>query len=223
MKKTGSILSLLLVAFFSLSVFVSNAQLEFPEDKVSWKFSVEQNGDEATIIGTITMVPHWHIYAVHVPEGSFVIPTDMKLNSSTSFKLLGKITEPKPIHEHDEATDEDLYYHSNTITIRQKIKILSDKDFTIKGVFSFQTCDDSHCLPPHDAEFSVKVKGVKQDELSSNDDQPEAQFAERNGDEARDKEGNRFVKVNNQWYKVPEGNSNGFYKKYLILGGKHEE
>ena len=53
-----SLILLLTVVIFSKG---ASAQLEFPEDKVSWSFSVEQNGDEATVIGKVTMVKHWHI------------------------------------------------------------------------------------------------------------------------------------------------------------------
>ncbi len=162
MKKTFLFLLLTFAAnlFFSLE---SKAQLEFPEDKVSWKYTVEQSGEEATIIATITMVEHWHIYAVHIPEGSFTLPTELNLAPSSNFKLIGKVTEPKPIFEHDELADEDLYYHSKTIQLKQKIKILSTKNFKIKGVFAFQTCDDTHCLPPHEVEFEVKVKGAEKE------------------------------------------------------------
>lgn len=213
---------ILLLCFALLSNY-SGAQIEYPEDKVSWKFTVQQDGDEATIIGTITMVEHWHIYAVYLPDGSFLIPTTVKLESSPKYKTLGKLTEPKPIFIHDELTDEDLLYHSETIKLKQKIKVLSEEDFTITGKFSFQTCDDTHCLPPHDADFKVKIKGVKKDELTSDLEETEIKFVEENGDEAKDAEGNRYVSVDGEWYKVPEGNSNGFYKKYLKLGGKHEE
>ena len=152
-----------LVLLLTTSVFSKTtvAQLEFPEDKVSWSFSVEQNGDEATIIGKVTIVKHWHIYGAYLPKESYLIPTKVELTPSPSFQLSGKLTEPKPTFEHDDITDEDLLYHSNTIYLKQKIKVTSEKDFTIKGKFSFQTCDDSHCLPPHEADFSVKVKGVK--------------------------------------------------------------
>lgn len=198
----------------------SNAQLEFPEDMVSWKFTVEQNGDEATIIGTITMVTHWHIYAANLPEGAFTLPTTIELKKSPNFKTVGGIVEPKPIHEYDELTDEHLYYHSHTIKMKQKIKVLSEEDFTLKGTFSFQTCDDTHCLPPHNAEFTVKIKGVKQDANST--EKIEDSFVEVKNDEAKDKDGQAFVKVDGEWHAVPEGNSIAFYKKYLKLGGTHE-
>ncbi len=160
-----SLILLLTVVIFSKG---ASAQLEFPEDKVSWSFSVEQNGDEATVIGKITMVKHWHIYAVYLPKGSFLIPTKVDLTPSSNFQLVGKLIEPKPIFEHDDITDEDLMYHSNTVYLKQKIKITSDKDFTLKGKFSFQTCDDTHCLPPHEVDFSVKVKGVKTEASDNN-------------------------------------------------------
>ena len=203
-------------------VLVSFGQLEFPEDKVHWKFSVEQNGDEATIIGTITMEEHWHIYAANLPQGSFLIPSSIALEPSSRFKLVGKTTEPKPIFEHDEMTDEDLYYHSNTVKLKQKIKVTSEKDFKISGTFTFQTCDDTHCLPPYDAEFTVNVKGVEEEEVFL-DENIEDTFVSVNGDEAKDENGNSFVKVNDTWYKVPEGNSNGFFKKYLTLTSKNEK
>jgi len=151
----------LLLPLVALLVFTanSNAQMEFPEDKVSWKFSIEQDGCDAFIVGKITMVEHWHIYAANLPEGTFTLPTEIVLDQSTNFKTVGKVIEPKPIFEHDEAADEDLYYHSETITLKQKIKILTDKDFTIKGRFSFQTCDDTHCLPPYDTDIEFKAKG----------------------------------------------------------------
>ena len=195
-------------------------QLEFPEEKVSWKFTVEQKGDEATIIGTITMVEHWHVYAVHLPEGSFTLPTTVELKKSPNFKTVGKVIEPKPIYERDEMADEDLYYHSHTIKLKQKIKVLSEKDFTVTGTFGFQTCDDTHCLPPYETEFTVKVKGAKAEEADS--ENIEDTFEEISGDEAKDKEGVSYVKVNEKWHMVPEGNSTAFYKKYLKLGGNFE-
>ncbi|MCO4813252.1 MAG: protein-disulfide reductase, partial [Flavobacteriales bacterium] len=162
MKKS---LLLFLVLFTGLLNTSLNAQLEFPEDKVSWDFGVIQDGEDVTIVGTITMVENWHIYGAHLPAGSFALPSTVTLMKSSSFETIGDVTEPKPHFEHDELADEDLFYHSNTIVLKQRIKVLSEKDFIVKGVFGFQTCDDTHCLPPHEAEFSVEIKGLKVEEL----------------------------------------------------------
>ena len=160
MKYLFKIIPLFFFLFLAISV---HSQLEFPEDKVSWKFSLKQDGDEATIVAKITMVNHWHVYAANLPAGSFTIPTTIEPEKSKNYKIIGKVIEPKPIFVHDMEADEDLYYHSNTITMKRKIKVLSEEDFTFKGKFGFQTCDDSHCLPPFETDFELKVKGLKKE------------------------------------------------------------
>ncbi|MBL4594266.1 MAG: thioredoxin family protein [Flavobacteriales bacterium] len=152
-----------LVALF-LFVANANAQMEFPDDKVSWEFSIEQNGCDATIIAKITCVEHWHVYAANLPEGSFLLPTEIEPDKSSNYKVIGKVIEPKPEFYHDEAADEDIFQHSKTFTLKRKIKISSEKDFVLKGRFSFQTCDESHCLPPFDADFSLKIKGCGEED-----------------------------------------------------------
>ena len=155
MKKV--ILSLF-VLFFTVS-FLS-AQIELGDSKVKWKFSVDQKGDEAVISCQISVVDHWHVGPAHVPKTSFTLPTLLNFKKSSNFKLLGEILEPKPIFKHDEEIGEDLVYHEGTVVLKQKIKILSTKDFAIDGLFSFQTCNDVKCLPPFDSNFSLKLKGV---------------------------------------------------------------
>ena len=149
-----------------LSYQFSVAQIN-PLEKVSWKFSVEQNGCEAYVIGTATIVNHWHVYAAHLPEGSFALPTEMNLEKSDKYEIVGKLQEPKPEKVHDEILNEDLFLHSGTIKFKQKIKILSTKDFTLKGNYTFQTCDDMQCLPPFDDVFEVKIKACNKEENSN--------------------------------------------------------
>lgn len=139
-----------------------------PLEKVSWEFSVEQNGCEAYIIGKASIVDKWHVYAAHLPEGSFALPTEMILEKSDKYEIVGKLQEPKPEKVHDEILNEDLFLHSGTIKFKQKINILSDKNFTLKGTYTFQTCDDMQCLPPFDDVFEVKVKGCKPGEENNN-------------------------------------------------------
>jgi thiol:disulfide interchange protein DsbD len=150
----------LLIAFVG-TFFSASAQLEFPEDKVSWNFYVEQKGCEATIIGKIKVVDHWHINATKLPKGSFGFPTGFELKKSPNFKTDGGVIEPKPIEKYDELADENLAYHEGSFLLKRKIKILSKKDFEITGTFTFQTCDDVKCLPDHTATFKVKVKGCE--------------------------------------------------------------
>ncbi len=139
--------------------FRLNSQIELPEEKVKWNFSIEQNECEATIIAKITVVDHWHIGAVKMPKGSFGFPTSLKLKKTRDFELIGNVLEPKPIQKYDELADEQLAYHEGTITLKQKIKIKSSKDFELLGEFSFQPCDDVKCLRDYTTPFKLKVKG----------------------------------------------------------------
>ncbi len=151
--------------FFSLIVLLFgttflSAQIEFGDSKVKSNFTIEQIGDEATISCKISIADHWHIGPASVPEGSFTLPTILELKKSPNFKLVGNVIEPKPIFKHDDVAGEDLVYHEGTVILKRKIKILSTKDFTIKGLFSYQTCNDVTCLLPFETDFSLKVKGV---------------------------------------------------------------
>src|SRR5690554_3476829 len=122
--------SISLFLVFVLSLF-SFAQMEMPEDKVKWDFSVEQDGCEATIIAKLKIVKHWHINALTLPADNFGIPTTFKINKSKNYKLVGGVSEPKPIEEFDEVSGENLRYHAGSIVLKQKIKITTDKDFEI--------------------------------------------------------------------------------------------
>lgn len=217
-KKMMGLLTLVFV--FSGMVSQAFGQVELGKDKVKATFSIQQDGCEATIIAKIVMDEHWHINSITLPEGSFGYATKFDLTSSPSFKTKGGVVEPKPHVYMDEIAGEMLSTHEGTITMKRKIKVVSEKDFTLNGIFDFQTCDEARCLPPAQYEFSLKVKGCASKDESTEEDDIEKTFTSINGDEAKNKEGTNFVKVNNEWHEVPAGNSVAFYKKYLTLVSK---
>lgn len=147
--------------------------VEFPEDKAKWTFKVEQKGCEATVIAEVAIVPGWHINSVVLPKGTFGSATKYQLTASKDYKLVGAVIEPKSIVKHDDLSDEDVSIHEGKIVLKQKILVLTDKDFVLKGKFGFQPCDESHCLFPYESTFSVKVKGCSEDD---------AAVVENNGD-----------------------------------------
>ncbi|MEZ4891042.1 MAG: hypothetical protein R2779_10990 [Crocinitomicaceae bacterium] len=151
----------LVVTIFTISIGKSFGQMEFPEDMVKVKFSVEQTNETAYIVADVSVVPKWHINASVLPKGSFGLPTKFILNKSKDFQLVGGLIEPKPIEKYDELADENLAYHEGKFKIKQKIKVLSSKDFELSGSFNYQTCNEVKCLPDYTYEFKVKVKGVE--------------------------------------------------------------
>ena len=113
----------------------------------------------------------------NLPPESFSIPTDIYIDTSSRYIIEDTIYEPEFHHIYDEIAKENLYLHDGKITISKKIFVQTKDDFTLKGYFTFQTCDDNHCLPPYDGEFEFKVNGCDFQDysppLTSKENQPE--------------------------------------------------
>ncbi|MDG2152970.1 MAG: cytochrome c biogenesis protein CcdA [Crocinitomicaceae bacterium] len=150
-------LSLFLVVLFTVSINESFSQMQNPEDKVRSSIRLEQNDCELTVIVDVNIIDGWHINSHVLPEGSFSIPSNILLEKNPNYTV-SKLIEPKPILVYDEDAEEMLSYHHHKFTLKRKVTSKSFKDYTLKGVFSFQTCDSIKCLPEHEVPFSFKVK-----------------------------------------------------------------
>ncbi len=145
-----------LFVLFQSTVFAQN--IDFPEDKVKWKFRVEKTEKDVFVVAEVKMVKGWHINAIVLPKGTYGLNTNWTLAKNPNYKTVGNVIEPKPHVKHDDAADEDIAYHEGTVLFKQKIVLLSDKDFIIKGTYDYQTCNEVGCLPPYNTTFSLKVK-----------------------------------------------------------------
>lgn len=149
-----------LLFLFSQKTLVAQ-EMEFPEDKVQFVVRAKQKGCEVTINVAIEIDENWHINAANLPSESFSIPTDIYIDTSSNYILDSKIIEPEFHHVYDEIAKENLYLHSGKLTISRKLYVNTQDNFTIKGFFTFQTCDDKHCLPPYDGPFELNIKGCE--------------------------------------------------------------
>ncbi len=150
----------LIALFYLLTISISLfSQIQEP---VKWSYSVEKNGEkEATLVIKAKIDNHWHLYSQFVGEGG-PLPTTFKFNPSANYKTVGKVTEsPKPITIQDQVFEMEVKYFETEVAFRQKIKVLSDKDFKVSGVLEFMVCNDKQCLPPEEVEFSFDIKGAK--------------------------------------------------------------
>ena len=149
---------------FSVLTFFIFISVSFSQilDPVSWSFSVEQNGNEATLISKATLDKGWHIYSQNL-EGEFgPVPTEFTYEKAENYSLEGKTIETKkPTVQFDKNFDMNVAYFSDEIIFKQKIKVNSATDFVLKGSVGYMVCDDEKCLPPTDEIFEFKLKGVK--------------------------------------------------------------
>ncbi|MBP5546363.1 MAG: thioredoxin family protein [Bacteroidales bacterium] len=139
------------------TMFVASAQMLNPA-KVSCSVK-ETSATEAELIVTVKLDAGWHMYSQHTdPNGP--IATTFEFTKSKDYALVGKVNEPKPHEENDPLFGCVVKSFEGIVVFKQKIKRLSQNDFTVKGMISFQLCNNGSCIPPEDHDIVFKVKGA---------------------------------------------------------------
>ncbi len=151
----------LLLGLCGLMALLGSTAVAQQLDPVKWTYSVsETSATEAELVFTAKLDAGWHLYSQYTdPNGPLAI--EFAFNDSKDYQRLGKVQEPKPHEEMDEIFGCVVKSFSGTVVFRQKVKRLSDKDFTVTGTFSYQLCNDGSCIAPEDRDFSFKVPGAK--------------------------------------------------------------
>ena len=161
MKKRLFIGLLGLIGILGFSSLTANAQMLDPS-KVSCSVK-ETSATEAELVVTVKLDAGWHMYSQHTdPNGP--IATSFEFEKSKDYALVGKVSEPKPHEENDPLFGCVVKSFEGTVVFRQKIKRQTQNDFTVKGMISYQLCNNGSCIPPEDHELSFKVKGAKEEE-----------------------------------------------------------
>lgn len=136
---------------------------------VKWSFASEnKDGKEVELQFIVDIENHWKVYGQYIEEGG-PIPTTFYFTPSEQYELVGsfnndengylfgKIQEPEGTQFYDQIFEMNLKTFSNEAIFRQKIKILKNENFTVKGYLHFMCCDENMCLPPEEIEFEFKV------------------------------------------------------------------
>ncbi len=157
----------IIIVFLSL-FFVANSFSQILEP-VKWEFSENRlSNDKAELILKAKIKEKWHLYSQFIDQGG-PVPTSFYFDKSDKYELTGDVTEnPKPIQGFDKSFELELKYFINKAIFKQKIKILSDKPFSVKGHLRFMCCNNINCLPPEEISFEFKIKGIKQDVTKNN-------------------------------------------------------
>lgn len=136
-----------------------------PNDIVQWKFEAKKINDYTyDIIGTATITKSdFHIWTLN-PGGKDgeiqmeLIPTTIRVTKNPDIKILGRAkAQGKQIEKKDEMMGTIRYYEGSA---KYTQRIEATKNTTVKGVATFQACNESGCLPPSELPFEVKITGV---------------------------------------------------------------
>ncbi|MEO9532827.1 MAG: cytochrome c biogenesis protein CcdA [Crocinitomicaceae bacterium] len=155
---------LFLLSIILLSAFSNFAQDEMPnsvDEVIKWNFTVTHEGCEAIINMTAEQKDHWHVYTQKQPNGSVAYPTEFTFAESDDYELIGSVRE-YGAEEHDNDGFPEKYFPGDKAKFKQRIKINTDKPFTIKLEYGFMACKTA-CFPPEFREVDIKCDGKKGD------------------------------------------------------------
>ena len=162
-----------LILTLAILVFASNV---FSQAK--WSFKTNQINDSIVELELkVNLDKGWHIYSQHTKGTE--LPIEFSFEKSNSYKRLGQVKEPRPISNYDKYAKDTTRHFENEVKFSQRIKVLSEKDFKIKGAVNFQLCEKGSCIPPDDVAFSFDIKGnPKAVEIAETVDEQETQTEE---------------------------------------------
>lgn len=121
-----------------------------------WSFTVEQQGNgEAILISTAKLDSGWHLYSQHIPGKGPA--TKFTYTRSEAYTLAGETEESDTIRKYDPYLEMEVICFEKEAVFRQKINVLSKKDFTLTGTIDYMVCLNQCVLS--DEEFSFSVKG----------------------------------------------------------------
>lgn len=157
----------LITTFLFIFGFIFSTQLFGQiQDPIKWKTSSKVlNGNEVELTITATLEKGWHLYSQNLPSDDGPIATEFIFPKSPNYELVGKVREPKAVTEYDKNFDMILSFFKDKVNFVQKIRVLTDKDFSLTAESYSMVCNDEMCLPPESIEHSFKIKGVKKSDI----------------------------------------------------------
>lgn len=148
--------------FFTLMLMLGVAWMASAQmlDPAKWTYKVTYpNETEAELVFTAQLEEGWHLYSQRTdPNGPIGI--SFEFNKTGDYELVGGVREPNPHEAYDEDFKCTVRSFSGKVVFRQKVKRLTEKNFTVTGTFSYQLCNDGSCIAPDDRDFSFKVNGA---------------------------------------------------------------
>ncbi|MFO7789851.1 MAG: cytochrome c biogenesis protein CcdA [Bacteroidota bacterium] len=146
----NKILSLSFIVMLSgiISMFPQKSAAQ-QENPATWEITTEKaDNDHINLIMNANIKNNWHLYTINMDEGG-PMPLVFEFDESDEYKTIGAVQEsPKPVESYDDVFDVDVKYQEKSATYTQKFKVLTDADFTIKGIIDGQACfEDGQCVP----------------------------------------------------------------------------
>ena len=145
----------LIVVLSAIFLLISN--LFAQETPVTWNFkTVKVNDSVAELQFQAAIQENWHLYSQSHNNG-MEMPIEFSFTPANNYSRIGKVTEPNPIVHYDPMFNDTSKFFVNSVTFKQKVKVLQNEPFAIKGRISGQACIDGRCVAL-DKKFSFDIQ-----------------------------------------------------------------
>ncbi len=136
--------------FFSISLFAQSA--------LKWSFSTKDAGNcQVDLIITGTIQDGFYTYSQFLESEDGPVATTLTFQEGAHFKLVGKAKESGGvIKAYDQVFDMTLSKFKHNAIFTQRVEV-KDPSKPISGYLNFMACNDDHCEPPRDVDFSFKI------------------------------------------------------------------
>ena len=150
-----SIKNLLCFLLLSLVVQMAPAMEQFDEP-VKFTTSVKRvSPSEVDVVFTGVIDAGWHVYSVDNESGG-PTPATFHFETKRGVKLLGGLRAVgNEIEKTDPVFNMKVKYFENKVSFVQRLR-LESQEFAAKGYLEYGSCNDKSCMPPMQAEFSLK-------------------------------------------------------------------
>lgn len=115
---------------------------------------------QAAVVAEVA--PGYHIND-HKPTLEYLIPSELKLESSPEVAVADVIY-PQGKLEKFAFEDKSLSVYEGELVVKAAVKVARTArpgDYTLKGKFAYQACNDHACLPPASVSVELPVKVVR--------------------------------------------------------------
>ena len=128
-------------------------------EPVKWNFkSIKLDDNTYNIYLKATIQPGWHVYSHIQPKDAIAQPLRIKFNRNPLAYSSGKAIELGKLEKYfDKETKVRANQYSNTLDVRQTVKVKGSHKTKFSGTLTYQTCNDERCLPPEDVEFEINL------------------------------------------------------------------
>ncbi|MEX2349459.1 MAG: cytochrome c biogenesis protein CcdA [Flavobacteriaceae bacterium] len=143
-----------LFAFFTISS--SFSQIYEPTEWVSELIEVGENEYELEF--KVFVDEGWYVYSQEIDADEGPLPTEFAyLNQEGNYELIGATLEPETEPKYDAVWDLVIKTMSDTVTFKQKVKVINPNLHAIDAEVMFMVCNDELCLPPEIVEFQFII------------------------------------------------------------------